>query len=217
MPLLALSRIVSVKVKYLWQKPTSSLLYYRRRVPDDVKPLLESSGSEWAGKTQIVISLQTDDLKVAASKIAKLAAKHDTEWEQLRSPSKAGLLTQAKTLLRNSGIDPGAPKADEEASDIFYEMVEDSLPTKVKDRLQEAHEYGYPVNPKRDIDPYLPPVVATAFQIAQGRLGFALTDCLAQYVATRTAKTAKSGKLPSSIFSTSSRGIVSLGQSIAKT
>lgn len=73
MPLLALSPIVSVKVKHLWKKPTSPLLYYRRRIPDDVKPLLEASGSEWAGKAQIAISLQTDDPKAAVPKIAKLA------------------------------------------------------------------------------------------------------------------------------------------------
>jgi integrase len=195
MPLLALSRIVSVKVKYLWQKPTSPLLYYRRRVPDDIKSLLEASGSEWAGKEQIVISLQTDDPKAAAFKIAKLAAKHDNEWEQLRNPSKAGLLAQAETLLRNRGIDPAAPKADEEALGIFFDMVEDGLPTKVKDHLQEAYEHDYPVNPKRDIEPHLPPVVATAFQIARGRRGFTLSDCLDQYVASRAAKTAKSGKI----------------------
>jgi integrase len=195
MPLLALSRIVSVKVKYLWQKPTSSLLYYRRRIPDDVKPLLEASGSEWTGKEQIVISLQTDDLKAAASKIAKLAAKHDKEWEQLRNPSKAGLLTQAETLLRNRGIDPAAPKADEEALGLFLDMVEDDLPTKVKARLQEAYEYGHPVNQQRDIDPHLSPVVATALQVALGRREFALSDCLDQYLNSRSEKAAKTAKI----------------------
>lgn len=195
MTLFHLSPIVSLKVKYLWKKPTGSLLYYRRRVPDDVKPLLEASGSEWAGKELIVISLQTSDPKAAASKIAKLAAKHDKEWEQLRNPSKAGTLAQAETLLRNKDIDPAAPKADEEALGIFFDMVEDSLPTKVKDHLQEAYEHNYPVNPKRDIEPYLPPVVATAFRIAQGRQEFTLSDCLAQYLASRSEKTARSGKI----------------------
>ncbi|KQV38765.1 DUF6538 domain-containing protein [Massilia sp. Root335] len=195
MPLLALSPIVSVKVKHLWKKPTSSLLYYRRRIPDDIKPLLEASRSEWAGKEQIVISLQTDDPKAAASKIAKLAEQHDKEWEQLRNPSKAGALAQAESFLRARGIDPGAPKADEEALGIFFDMVEDGLPTKVKDHLQEAYEHDYPINPKRDIEPYLPPVVATAFQIAQGRREFTLSDCLDQYVASRSEKTARSGKI----------------------
>ena len=195
MPLLALSRIVSVKVKYLWQKPTSSLLYYRRRVPDDLKPLLKASGSEWSGKEQIVISLQTDDLKTAASKIAKLAATHDKEWEQLRKPSKAGMLAQAETLLRNRGIDPTAPKVDEEALGIFFDMVDDGLPSKVKDYLQEAYENDYPVNPKRDIEPHLSPVVATALQITQGRREFTLSDCLDQYLTSRSEKAAKSAKI----------------------
>jgi hypothetical protein len=191
MPLLALSPIVSVKVKYLWQKPTSSLLYYRRRVPNDLKPLLEASGSEWAGKDQIVISLQTDDPKAALPKIAKLAAKHDKEWEQLRNPSKAGMLAQAETLLRNRGIDPTAPQADKVALRIFLDMIEDGLPTKVKDDLQEAYENDYPVNPKQDIDPHLSPVVATALQIAEGRRGFTLSDCLDQYLTSRSEKAAK--------------------------
>jgi integrase len=195
MPLLALSPIVSVKVKHLWKKPTSALLYYRRRIPDDIKPLLEASGSEWAGKAQIVISLQTDDPKAAASKIAKLAEQHDKEWEHLRNPSKAGTLAQAEQFLRARGIDPAAPDADEEALGIFFDTVDDSLPTKVKDDLQEAYEYGNPINPKRDIDPHLSPVVATALQIAQGRREFTLSDCLDQYLASRSEKTAKSGKI----------------------
>lgn len=195
MPLLALSPIVSVKVKHLWKKPTSSLLYYRRRIPDDIKPLLEASGSEWAGKAQIVISLQTDNPKAAAPKIAKLAEQHDKEWEQLRNPSKAGTLAQAEQFLRDRGIDPAAPNADEEALGIFFDTVDDSLPTKIKDDLQEAYEHGAPINPRRDIDPHLHPVVATALQIAQGRREFTLTDCLDQYVASRSEKTAKSGKI----------------------
>lgn len=70
---------MSVKIKHLWKKLNNSLLYYRRRVPDDIQPLLEGSGSEWAGKVQIVISLKTDDLRAAASKVAKLAQQHDAD------------------------------------------------------------------------------------------------------------------------------------------
>lgn len=195
MPLLCLSPIVSLKLKHLWKKPDSSLLYYRRRIPDDVKPLLEASGSEWAGKAQIVISLQTSDPKVAAPKIAMLAQQHDKEWEQLRSPSRAGTLAQAERLLRDRGIDPAAPTADEEALSIFFDTLDDSLPTKVKDDLQEAYHYGDTINPKLDIDPHLSPVFATALQIAQGRREFTLSDCLDQYLASRSEKTAKSGKI----------------------
>jgi integrase len=195
MPLFSISPIVSLKLKHLWKKPNSPLLYYRRRVPDDVKPLLESSGSPWAGKPQIVISLQTDDPKVAAPKIAKLADQHDKEWEQLRNPSRAGTLAQAQRLLRNRGIDPTAPTADEEALGLFFDMLDDSLPAKVQDDLHEAYGHGDPINPKRDIDPYLSPVVATALQIAQGRREFTLSDCLDQYLASRSEKTARSGKI----------------------
>jgi integrase len=195
MPLFSLSPIVSLKLKHLWKKPDSPLLYYRRRIPDDIKPLLEASGSPWAGKPQIVISLQTTDPKAAAPRIAKLAEQHNKEWEQLRNPSKAGTLAQAERLLRDRGIDPTAPNADDEALNIFFDGIEDSLPTKVQDSLHEAYEYGLPVNPKRDIDPHLSPVVATALQIAQGRREFTLSDCLDQYIASRSEKAARSGKI----------------------
>lgn len=195
MPLLSLSPIVSLKLKHLWKKPNSSLLYYRRRIPDDVKPLLQASGSPWAEKAQIVVSLQTSDVKVAASKIAKLAQQHDTEWEELRNPTKIGTLAHAERFLRDRGIDPAAPTADEEALGLFYDALEDSLPAKVRDNLHEAYEHDNPINPKRDIDPHLPPVVATALQIAQGRREFTLSDCLDQYLASRPEKTAKSGKI----------------------
>ena len=195
MPLLPLSSIVSVKLKHLWKKPNSSLLYYRRRIPDDIGPLLETSGSEWAGKSQIVISLQTHDLKAAASKIAQLAKMHDEEWEQLRAPSKGGTWAQAETFLRNKGINPAAPAADKEALSIFLDSVEQSLPAKAKDNLQEAYERDYPINPSLDIDRHLPPVVATALQILQERREYTLSDCLDQYLASRSEKTAKSGKI----------------------
>lgn len=195
MPLLSLSPIVSLKLKHLWKKPDSSLLYYRRRIPDDVKPLLQASGSQWAGKAQIVISLQTSDLKAAASKIAKLAQQHDNEWEQLRNPTNIGTLEHAERLLRDRGIDPAAPTADEEALGMFFDALEDSLPAHVRDDLHEAYEHDNPINPKRDIDPYLSPVVATALQIAQGRREFTLSDCLDQYLASRSEKAGKSGKI----------------------
>ncbi|NNG22891.1 site-specific integrase [Telluria aromaticivorans] len=195
MPLFSLSPIVSLKLKHIWKKPNSSLLYYRRRIPEDLKPLLEAAGSEWAGKSQIVISLQTSDPKTAAPKIVKLTAQHDKEWEELRNPSKVGTLAQAETLLRNRGIDPAAPNEDEQALSHFFDIVEDSLPRRVKDNLQEAYEQDYATSPKRDIDLHLSPVVATALQIVQGRREFTLSDCLDQYVTSRSEKAAKTAKI----------------------
>ena len=195
MPQFSLSPTVSVKLKHIWKKPNSSLLYYRRRIPDDIKPLLEVSGSKWAGRSQIVISLQTSDPKVAASMVAKLAAQHDKEWEQLRNPSNGGTLPQAESLLRNWGIDPAAPNQDEEALGHFFDSVEDSLPRKVKDDLQEAYEQGHSINPMRDVDAHLPRTVATALQIVQGRREFTLGDCREQYFASRTVKAARSAKI----------------------
>lgn len=198
MPLLALSPIVSVKLKHSWKKPNSSLLYYRRRIPDDIKPLLEASGSEWAGKEQIVISLQTDDPKAAASKIAKLAAKHDKEWDQLRNPSKVSQLDQGRALLRNMGINPGAPKpskADITKELIFYDLLEETLPVNVKDDLEEMYENGDKAEPEHDTYPHLAPATVAALKIINGNRNFRLSDCLDQYIASRSEKAAKTAKI----------------------
>jgi hypothetical protein len=165
MPLISLSPIVSVKIKHLWKKPDSPVLYYRRRIPDDIKALLQASSSKWAGKAQITISLQACDLKVAASKIATLAKAHDEEWEQLRTPSKTGTWAQAERFLRDKGINPAAPDADKEALSFFYDTFD--LPAKVQDKLQEAYEDDTPINPKRDIDLYLSQLPLRPFKLSK--------------------------------------------------
>ena len=64
MALLHLSSLVSVKLKYVGQKSNSSLLYFRRRIPGDIKPLLAAAGAPHAGKIHYVVSLQASDPRV---------------------------------------------------------------------------------------------------------------------------------------------------------
>ncbi|MGP8442383.1 DUF6538 domain-containing protein [Burkholderia vietnamiensis] len=106
MALLHLSSLVSVKLKYVWQKSNSSLLYFRRRIPDDIKPLLAAVGSPHAGKAHYVVSLQTSDPRVAAPKVAQLVKETTEDWERLRNPTRAGYLQEARELLTQYGIDP---------------------------------------------------------------------------------------------------------------
>ncbi|WP_126228286.1 DUF6538 domain-containing protein [Burkholderia ambifaria] len=87
--LLHLALLASVKLKYGWKKSNSPLLYFRRRIPDDVKPLLATTGSAHAGKIHYVASLQTSDPWVAAPKVAKLVKETDEDWERLRNPTRA--------------------------------------------------------------------------------------------------------------------------------
>ncbi|MEM5342403.1 tyrosine-type recombinase/integrase [Paraburkholderia azotifigens] len=177
MPLLRLTSIVSVKLKYARPKKGSSLLFFYRRVPDDIKPLLPA-GSKYAAKTHYVVSLQTSDPKVAAPRIEKLLKQTTEEWEYLRNPTRAGVRRQAQQLLQRVGFDPMYPEETEEgALWAFEDYLEDQLPQSVREdrTIQHGHQ----------LDRHLSPVHREALQVLQGRRGFTLTDCLDQYVAAR--------------------------------
>ncbi|SAK88624.1 site-specific tyrosine recombinase XerD [Caballeronia glebae] len=177
MALLHLSSIVSVKLKYVWQKPNTSLLFFRRRIPDDIKPMLAANGSPLAGKVHYVVSLQTSDPRVAAPRIAKLVKQTDEDWARLRSPSRGDIAQQAHEFLVRGGVDPSDPQATPEAVEAFFEFVDHQLPKAV----QEDEN----VTQGRQVDPHLSPVHAAALQMVQGRVKVTLADCLEQYVAAR--------------------------------
>ncbi|WP_433694999.1 tyrosine-type recombinase/integrase [Paraburkholderia phenoliruptrix] len=180
MTLLRLSSIVSIKLKYAWKKPNSPLLFFKRRIPDDIKRLV-ADGSKYAGKIHYVVSLQTADPKSAAPKIAKLVRETDDDWERLRNPTQESVKLQAQELLARSGVDPSNPKATPEAVDAFHDLLDAQLPTWARedDNITEG----------RQLDQLLSPVHAAALQILQGRVKFTLKECLEQYVAARpTAK-----------------------------
>lgn len=120
--------IMSDKLPFSWRKPGSPLIYFRRRVPDDIKPLLTAVASPHAGKAYIVVSLKTSDPKVAAKRIAKMVRQTDEEWKALRNPSRAASLRQAHELLKRHGVDPLDPEADESALARFFEAVQGQPP-----------------------------------------------------------------------------------------
>jgi hypothetical protein len=168
---------MSIKLKHVWQKPGSSLLYFRRRVPDDIRPLLVAARSPHAGKAHIVVSLQTSDPRAAAPLIAKLVKQTSEEWEQLRNPTREGVRKQARQLLVQNGIDPWDPKARPEALDAFHEFLEAQIPRPVMEDedVTQGHQ----------LDQHLSPVSREAFQLVQDRQVFTVVDCLDQYVAAR--------------------------------
>ncbi|HEP6278457.1 TPA: tyrosine-type recombinase/integrase [Burkholderia vietnamiensis] len=178
MAFLRISPLVSVKLKYVWQKPNSSLLYFRRRIPGDVKLLLAAAGSPHAGKIHYVVSLQTSDLRVAAPRIAKLVKQTDEEWERLRNPTRADVQQEARALLAQYGVDPAnLEETPEGALWAFEDLLEAEVPRSV---LENEH-----ITNGRQLDQYLSPVHAAAFQMVQGRLKVTLADCLDQYIKTR--------------------------------
>ncbi|WP_250480615.1 site-specific integrase [Caballeronia sp. GAOx1] len=179
MALLHLSSIVSVKLKYVWQKPNTPLLFFRRRIPDDIKPMLAANGSPLAGKVHYVVSLQTSDPRVAAPRIAKLVKQTDEDWARLRNPSRGDIAQQAHELLVRGGVDPSDPQSTSDALEAFYEFLDDQLPRSVQE--DERITQG------RQVDPHLSPVHAAALQMVQGRVKITLEDCLDQYVTVRPA------------------------------
>lgn len=190
MALVYLSSLMSVKVRYLKERSPTGPFWMKRRVPLDLV--------EQLGKTEVQISLKTRDLKVAAQRIAHYAAEQDRQWAELRNPTRQGSLEEGRRLLAKYGINPAYPKAgDEIGRDLFFELVEEQLPGKVRDQLHEAFQWEIPVSPK-DIEKHLPPATAAAFAMAQGRLEHLASDCLREYIEARTgdAQSVKSANLP---------------------
>ncbi|GJH23706.1 DUF6538 domain-containing protein [Caballeronia novacaledonica] len=184
MPLFHLSSIMAVHLKHTRKK--GNLIYFRRRIPEDIQSLLAAAGSPLSGKSHVVVSLQTSDPRVAAPKIAKLVKQTDAEWEELRRPSRAGTLKQAHQLLTHAGIDVSDPTGSPEiALDVFYEYLDERLPDSVKE--DETITTG------KQLDQHFDPVHRAALQLLQNRREFTLADCLDQYAQARpkAAKTAK--------------------------
>jgi integrase len=90
-----------IHLQYCWKKTGSPNLYYRRRVPLELQPVL--------GKKIIVESLRTSDLKKAEAAIKKIAAMHDRMWEKMGKPTKVSLLEQAEAFLQANGVVHQAP------------------------------------------------------------------------------------------------------------
>ncbi|MDA7561849.1 tyrosine-type recombinase/integrase [Alphaproteobacteria bacterium] len=84
---------INLNLRYLYQRPSSDILYYQRVVPEDLV--------NFFGKKKITIKLPTKDLKQAKVIIDKLAAKDTKRFNQLRGKepfSDAGLLQQARDM-----------------------------------------------------------------------------------------------------------------------
>jgi hypothetical protein len=95
--------VAQVKVKYLLRK--YGLLYYQRRIPQDLKP-------HYSGRNFILINLKTLDLTKAARLCAQFSARDDILWASLRSGLDPNLTTTetreaAAALLASWGVERG--------------------------------------------------------------------------------------------------------------
>lgn len=170
MAALRLNNIMSVSIRYLWSRPGTEVLWFKRKVPKD---LVSAVGKPW-----IQFSLGTKDPRQAVRLIAMHVTDQNKEWSALRAPGTEGLRLQAHRLLVEHGIDPSDPKSTPDgALWAFEDFLEDQLPHSV--RHDENITQGY------QLDRHLSPVPRAALQVLQGRQTFSLADCLDQYIAAR--------------------------------
>lgn len=87
---------MTVKLQYCRKK--GDLLFFRRRVPLDLR--------NQVGRDFFVQSLGTSDPREAARKIAKLVKETDSLWSAMRKPSRKGNLLLAHEILEEHGLDP---------------------------------------------------------------------------------------------------------------
>lgn len=96
---------LTVTVRHLL--PKNGVYFYYRRIPEDLR-------GHYGGKRHIRKSLKTNQLHIAAKKVAALASSDDALWASLRSPEGKELsLTTSQTrdgaeaLLRKLDLRPG--------------------------------------------------------------------------------------------------------------
>ncbi|SAL43648.1 DUF6538 domain-containing protein [Caballeronia humi] len=181
---LSLSPVLTVTVKYLWQRyRNGGMLWFKRRVPRDLQGVL---GYQW-----IQQSLGTADPKVAARLINQLVREQDKRWKALRSSSTNEVIdAQARLLLTEYGINPDRlGETPEGALWAFHDHLDSHLP-------EEAHTDSN-ITPET-VGGFLPPVQRTAFDIQRGKLRHRASDCLREYAVARadTAQALKSATLP---------------------
>lgn len=123
MPSLRLNSIMTVSIRYLWSRPGTETLWFKRKVPKDLVDAV--------GKTWLQFSLGTKDPRQAARLIEAHATAQNREWDGLRSGSDVGVRAQAHRLLASNGVDTRDPKATPEALRAFEDFLEDQLPRSV--------------------------------------------------------------------------------------
>jgi integrase len=173
MPMLKVSPIMSVSIRYLWSRPGTDVLWFKRKVPKDLEAAV--------GSKYLQFSLGTKDPRQAARLITAHVAEQDQEWSALRSPTRQDPTAQGLRLLRD--IDPKAPKDSEDGARWAFE---DLIAAQLPDHLREATEAT-----PTELDRHLPPAHRAALQAYQDRKPFTLSDCLDQYTTARPSTDAE--------------------------
>lgn len=151
---------LTMKLQYCRKK--GDLLYFRRRVPLDLRDQI--------GRDFFVQSLGTSDPRVAASLIHKLVKQTDKQWEEMRSPTRSLNLQRAKELLQVPHATVAEPvQLEDGARWAFEDELDEILGSKPVAALPEPHR--------------------SALELANGTREFTLDDCITEYTSARPADT----------------------------
>lgn len=151
---------LTMKLQYCRKKGT--LLYFRRRVPLDLRDQI--------GRDFFVQSLGTSDPRVAAPLIQKLIKQTDREWAEMRAPTRAVHLKMAKELLgvpEATGTEP--VQLSDDHSNAFDDLLHEVLGPLPVSALPEPHK--------------------TALELVNGTREFTLDDCISEYTTARPGDT----------------------------
>ncbi len=91
--------------KYIFQKPSSDLFYFRRRIPEDVTRHYPNRRNGY-----VIESLQTKDAGTAAKLAHRKALEQDALWSAIRTGQVSDgpeRVEAAKALLASHGLRPG--------------------------------------------------------------------------------------------------------------
>jgi integrase len=176
---------LTVTVRHLL--PKNGVYFYYRRIPEDLR-------SHYGGKRHIRKSLKTDQLHIAAKKVAALASADDSLWASLRSPEgqELGLTTNqtrkgAEALLGKLGLSPSDGfRADQSAYGSIVDVLDDYFISRYGsdyERSRHDDRFGSMFPPESFYNPIEKEAVRLVMEDPQKRRVL-LTDALRVYLKT---------------------------------
>ena len=130
-----------MKVRYMWRKSDTSPWYYRRKLPGDIKALLERRGEPVPAFRTKALRTRSD---VVAMKLVGLETRKDDEYfYQLREGTVTSqALRLAEKQLNEHGLKLATDSEQSHRIDLslYYDKLREMLPNggHPKDHLDEA-------------------------------------------------------------------------------
>jgi len=158
-----------VRMKHLYQKTPTGIIYFRKRVPSDLVEL--------TGKKVYMVSLKTHDTLKAQAKARVLASELEVEWSKLRSAkevSQNGSFKDAQELLDRYDVGTLVDGIGDLGQQRLLEYLMDKQPQP----LLKEHEGSY--GTLDDPEANLTGTENKALQIIDGTVS--LSDAIEYYI-----------------------------------